>query len=121
MPSTSELVNALVHFSTTCSASSFGPAFALDESEMSKTTVDRNARIIPLRSLRTWDFSNLCANPRPEPRLGPYPSNNAAPHSARKHRVGLLSGRDRKGVALHFEKTGLLGSVPTGVPSKIDI
>src|SRR4051794_16614049 len=47
MPSTSESVHALFHFSTTCSASSLGSAIAVDESEMSKTKVDRSARITP--------------------------------------------------------------------------
>src|SRR5947207_854222 len=47
MPSTSESVNAVVHFSTTRNASSLGPAVAADESDAIKTTADRNARIFP--------------------------------------------------------------------------
>src|SRR4029079_1181529 len=124
MPSTSELVNALVHFSTTCIASSLGPAIAVDESEMSKTTVDRNARIISLQSLcelGTFPANIPCATRRSEPRSGPCPGNNASAHTARKHGVGLLRGRNRKGVALDLEKPGLLGAVPTGVPRKIDM
>src|SRR5262245_57339346 len=90
MPSTSESVNALVHFSTTASASSLEPAMAVEQSEVMTATASTtlsNSRISSSSLLQAKRSENDRAHDPPHGHLRVGWRESNRPELLAAHRV----------------------------------